>query len=219
MSDDGAEIHSVPTGTHGRVLIAAARAAAARGLIVGFHGYGETAAIQLARLQAIPGAAAWTRVSVQGLHRFYDRNGREVMAHWMTSEDRELAIADNIAYVDAVVAAVAAAHPFERLVFLGFSQGTAMASRAAAHAGDRCHGLVLLGGDVAPEVLASGARLPRTIIGRGTSDRYYAAEQFTADSEALEERGVLAAAIEFKGGHEFSPMFRAAAAALIQALA
>ena len=77
---------------------------------------------------------------------------------------------------------------------------------------------MLLGGDIAPEVLASGARLPRTIIGRGTTDAYYSARQFTDDSEALEERGVLAAAVEFNGGHEFSPMFRAAAGALIQAL-
>jgi hypothetical protein len=77
---------------------------------------------------------------------------------------------------------------------------------------------VLLGGDVAPEVLASGARLPRTILGRGTTDQYYSDKQFTADSEALEERGVLGAAIAFTGGHEFSPMFRSAAAALIQTL-
>jgi hypothetical protein len=34
----------------------------------------------------------------------------------------------------------------------------------------------------------------------------------------LEERGVLAAALEFNGGHAFSPVFRAAASALIQAL-
>jgi len=56
-------------------------------------------------------------------------------------------------------------------------------------------------------------------VGRGTTDAYYSAKQFAADSEALEERGVLAAAVEFNGGHEFSPMFRAAAGALIQSLA
>jgi predicted esterase len=155
---------------------------------------------------------------VQGLHRFYERATQQVVAHWMTSEDRDLAIADNVAYVDAVVSAVAAAHPFERLVFVGFSQGASMASRAAARAGDCCHGLVLLGGDVAPEVLAAGARLPRTILGRGTSDAFYSARQFTADREALEERGVLGAAVEFTGGHEFSPMFRAAAGALIRSV-
>jgi predicted esterase len=210
--------HTIAATTHGRYLVRPPANGPARVAVVGFHGYGERAQHMLDELQALPGADAWLLVSVQGLHRFYERATQQVVAHWMTSEDRELAIADNLAYVNAVVQAVANAHPFERLVFLGFSQGASMASRAAAHAGERCHGLVMLGGDLAPEVLASGARLPRTIIGRGTTDAYYSARQFTADSEALEERGVLGAAVEFNGGHAFSPVFRAAASALIQAL-
>ena len=56
---------------HGRVLVREARAAAARGILVGFHGYTETARIQMARLEAIPGAAPWTLLAVQALHRFY----------------------------------------------------------------------------------------------------------------------------------------------------
>jgi predicted esterase len=212
-------VQTIAVTTHGRYLVRPPAAGVARIAVVGFHGYGQRAQHLLDELDALPGADAWLLVSIQGLHRFYERATGQVVAHWMTSEDRELAIADNVAYVDAVLAAVAAAHTFERLVFVGFSQGTAMASRAAAHVGDRCQGLVLLGGDVAPEVLASGVRLPRTILGRGTSDAYYSATQFAADSETLEGRGVLAAAVEFKGGHEFSPMFRAAAGALIQTVA
>ena len=213
-----ATVHTIAVTTHGRYLVRPPAAAAARVAVVGFHGYGQRAEHLLHELEALPGAEAWLLVSVQGLHRFYERATQQVVAHWMTSEDRDLAIADNVAYVDAVVSAVAAAHPFERLVFVGFSQGASMASRAAARAGDCCHGLVLLGGDVAPEVLASGAPLPRTILGRGTSDAFYSARQFTADREALEERGVLGAAVEFTGGHEFSPMFRAAAGALIRSV-
>jgi predicted esterase len=213
-----ATLQTIATTTHGRYLVRPATDGPARIAVVGFHGYGQRAGQLLDELQALPGADAWLLVSVQGLHRFYMRATGEVVAHWMTSEDRELAIADNLAYVDAVVRAVAAAHPFERLVFVGFSQGASMASRAAAHAGERCHGLVMLGGDIAPEVLQSKARLPRTIIGRGTADAFYSAQQFTADSEALEERGALAAAVEFKGGHEFAPTFRAAAGALIQSV-
>jgi predicted esterase len=213
-----ATLQTIAATTHGRYLVRPPAQAPARVAVIGFHGYGQRAQHLLDELQALPGSDAWLLVSVQGLHRFYVRATGEVVAHWMTSEDRELAIADNIAYVDAVVQAVAAAHPFERLVFLGFSQGASMASRAAAHAGERCHALVMLGGDIAPEVLTAGARLPRTIIGRGTSDVFYSAKQFTADTDALEERGVLAAAVELTGGHEFTPTFRAAAGALIQAL-
>lgn len=209
--------HTIATGIHGRYLVRPPEAAG-RTAVVGFHGYGQRAEHLLTELEALPGAAAWLLVSVQGLHRFYDRPTGAVVAHWMTTEDRELAIADNIAYVEAVVGAVSAAHPFDRLVFLGFSQGAAMAARAAAHAGERCHGLVMLGGEVAPEVLASEARLPRTVIGRGSHDAWYKPERFEADREALDERGVLAAAVEFDGGHEFSSTFRAAASALIHSL-
>jgi len=109
--------------TQGRVLVRRPSSSPPWPALIGFHGYGMNAGQMIDLLEQIPDASAWLLVSVQGLHRFYDRTGQQVMAHWMTREDRELAIADNVAYVDAVVAAVAAAHPFERLVFLGFSQG------------------------------------------------------------------------------------------------
>jgi predicted esterase len=213
-------VQTIAARTHGRFLVRPpASGQPARIAVVGFHGYGQRAEDMLTELEALRGADAWLLVSVQGLHRFYDRAAQRVIAHWMTSEDRELAIADNVAYVDAVVAEVARAHPFETLVFLGFSQGASMASRAAAHAGARCRALILLGGDIAPEILESGAPLPKTIIGRGTSDAYYSPERFAEDSEALEARGVLAASVEFKGGHEFTDTFRAAASALVHSLA
>jgi predicted esterase len=203
--------------SHGRYVVRRPEGAF-RVAVVGFHGYAQRAEHLLAELEALPGAGGWLLASVEGLNRFYDRETGTVVAHWLTHEDGEPVIADTVAYVDAVVAAIARAHPFERLVFAGFSQGAAMASRAAAHAGDRCHGLVLLGGELAPEVRRSDARLPRTVIGRGTRDAWYAADAFAADCEALEDRGVLAAAVEFNGGHEFSPTFRSTAAAFIATL-
>ena len=42
---------------------------------------------------------------MQAPNRFYDRDD-DVVASWMTKEDRELAIADNVAYVSAVLGAV-----------------------------------------------------------------------------------------------------------------
>ena len=118
------ETRVIPTLTHGRMLIRPARAAAARGVLVGFHGYKENAAIQLERLEEIPGVSAWTLVSIQGLHRFYLGRTEEVVASWMTREDRDTAIADNLAYVAAALDEV----PHDEttpLVYLGFSQGVA----------------------------------------------------------------------------------------------
>ena len=52
-------------------------------------------------LRGVPVDASWTRVAIQGLHRFYRGRSRTTVASWMTRQDRELLIADNVAYVDA----------------------------------------------------------------------------------------------------------------------
>jgi hypothetical protein len=56
-------------------------------------------------LHRIPDVSHWLLVAVQALHPFYTKSER-VVASWMTREDRELAIADNLAYVAAVVETV-----------------------------------------------------------------------------------------------------------------
>jgi hypothetical protein len=94
--------HTIPVQTHGRYLVSAGSGQNAP-LLIGFHGYGETAEEELARLFTIPGTDRWTLVSVQGLHRFYRRRTNEVVASWMTRQNRELAIDDNVAYVLKVV--------------------------------------------------------------------------------------------------------------------
>ena len=60
------DVHLIPTITHGRVLVSEPRAVARKGILVGFHGYMESARTQMERLEAIPGASAWTLVSIQG---------------------------------------------------------------------------------------------------------------------------------------------------------
>jgi len=115
---------TIAVGTHGRYLVEPATAASPAPLLVGFHGYGEGAEVQLERMRRIPGADRWLLVSIQGLHRFYQRRANEVVASWMTRQDRDLAIGDNVTYVEAVIDAVSHDHPNPpRLVLAGFSQG------------------------------------------------------------------------------------------------
>ena len=104
------EIRSIAATVHGRYLL---RPGPAERLLVGFHGYGENAEAHLAQLVKIPHIDRWTVVSVQGLHPFYSGRTQQIVASWMTSQDRELAIADNKAYVRSVVAAFPT--PRERL--------------------------------------------------------------------------------------------------------
>jgi len=196
------EVHSIATATHGRVLVRPA--ANPRGVLVGFHGYLENAAIHLARLESIPGADAWTLVSVQALNRVYRGRTQEVVASWMTREDRDATIADNIAYVKSAVRAVP--HPSGMpVVYAGFSQGGQMALRAGARADTPAAGIVSVGSDVPPELLAdAGVTFPPVLLARGDADHWYTAAKHDADVAALRARGVSVEPLVYGGPHEWT---------------
>lgn len=194
-------IRTVPVRTHGRYLIDARPDAVAT--LVGFHGYQENAAIHLEVLRRIANGRALNLISIQALNRFYTR-ANAVVAGWMTTEDRELAIADNVAYIGAVLAEVAADAGLARpMIYTGFSQGVAMAYRAAAFVQRPCDGVIALAGDVPPDVVPVAAGLPRILLGRGRADKWYTEEKAAADLAALREAGVTVAEHVFEGGHEW----------------
>jgi predicted esterase len=211
---------TIRAATHGRYLVEPADAGrAAVGALIGFHGYAEAAEAQLARMRAIPGAERWLLVAVQGLHRFYQRRANEVVASWMTRQDRELAIADNLAYVAGVVEAVAGEWTGSGpVVFAGFSQGVAMTFRAAAASPCRVDGVISVGGDVPPELDAAAlGRVSRVLICRGARDEWYTTAKFDADIGRLRAAGAAVTPVAFDGGHEWSePVIRAAATFLGQ---
>jgi predicted esterase len=209
---------TIRAATHGRYLVEAPAGAAA-GTMVGFHGYADGAEAQLARLRATAGADRWLLVAVQGLHRFYHRRANEVVASWMTRQGRDTAIADNVAYVSAVVDAVTAEWPGPGpLIFAGFSQGVAMAFRAAVATRLPVDGVISVGGDVPPELDAAAlGRIGRVLICRGARDEWYTTGKFDADIGRLRAAGAAVTPVAFDGGHEWSePVMRAAATFLAQ---
>jgi predicted esterase len=210
-------ITSVAAATHGRVLTRPVRDAG--GILAGFHGYYENAEIQLHRLAAIPDASAWTLVSVQGLHRFYRARTDEIVASWMTRQDRELAIADNIAYVDAALGAVVSDASSPPLVCAGFSQGVAMAFRAGVQGRIRAAGIIAVGGDVPPELLADpSVRFPRVLLIRGAQDEYYSQQMFDGDIASLRARGADVTTAMVEGAHDWTDEVARAAAAFLRAV-
>jgi predicted esterase len=207
------DTRTIATGTHGRYLVEIPEHS--RATLVGFHGYQENAGITFDVLRQIVAGRPIGIVSVQGLHRFYTRDNA-VIAGWMTKEDRELAIADNVAYVAKVMSAVADEYGITRpLIYAGFSQGVAMAYRAAALAQRPCDGVIALAGDVPPDVAPLAASLPQVLIGRGTTDKWYDADKAAKDRVVLEQAGVTVIEHVFDGGHVWSPEFVARAGAFL----
>ena len=207
------DTRTIAVRTHGRYLIDVRADAAAT--LVGFHGYQENAAIHLDVLRRIAAGRALNLVSIQALNRFYTR-ANTVVAGWMTTEDRDLAIADNISYVAAVLDDVAMETGLARsLIYVGFSQGVAMAYRAAAFVQRPCDGVIALAGDVPPDVAPVAAGLPAVLVGRGADDAWYTVEKMTADVATLRGAEVAVAEHVFAGGHVWHAAFVERAGAFV----
>jgi len=211
--------HSIEARTHGRYVVSPARAIASP-LLVGFHGYSEIAEEELDRLRTIPSIDRWTIASIQGLHQFYRRQGTELAASWMTRQNRELAIADNIEYVAAVVRSVCEQYSTNgTLVFTGFSQGVAMAFRAATSSNLPVSGLIVCGGDVPPELDAEQLkRIPHVLIGRGIRDQWYTEEKFEDDKQRLRAADISVRTAILDTGHEWTPQFSEACAEFLRSI-
>ena len=211
--NDGAlsvSIHTVKATTHGRYLVCRPATSVAAPVLVGFHGYGEHADRLLSEMSLIPGAENWLLLSIQGLHRFYSKSGNHVVASWMTRQDRASAITDNLAYVNDVVRSVKDAHnTTDTLVYCGFSQGVAMAYRAAARGNHACHGLVALAGDIPPELKDdTGIKWPSILIGRGNADEWYTQDKMYTDLEFFHSINVKPETCCFNAGHAWTEDFR-----------
>jgi predicted esterase len=191
---------------HGRYLVVPPVTSDPAPMLVGFHGYAEPAEAQIDRMRAIAGTERWLLVAIQGLNRFYQRRTNDVVAGWMTRQDREHAIEDNLGYVRSIVDIVRRDWPTtSTLVYAGFSQGVAMAFRAAARSLWPASGIIAVGGDVPPEIEAAALSRVRTVLlCHGRQDPWHTAEIFENDLRRLREAEVDVRPIDFEGGHEWS---------------
>ena len=222
MTEPRVVAQTIQTPTHGRFLVRNAQASTHPvPLLIGFHGYMESAELQMDRLAAIPGTEGWCLVSVQGLHRFYRGRSEDVVASWMTRQDRELSIADNLSYVESVVASISAqVQATGPLVFAGFSQGVAMAFRAACATAHSLPAVVAMGGDLPSELDRSAlSRLSCVLLGRGERDEWYTETKRAPDIARLREAGVPFEAPTVDAAHEWTGDFSRLAASFLERLA
>jgi predicted esterase len=212
------ELRTIETTIHGRYLVERTGSGDAPLVLVGFHGYAQTAEHVIDPLRRIAADGDAVLVAVQGLHRFYNVKAQTVVASWMTRQDRELMIEDNVEYVSAVVDEVrrelrGLTGP---LVFVGFSQGAPMAWRAAALSGHSCHGVIVLGGDLPDDLSPEQLRLlPPALIGRGSRDEWFAHEVFQENVARLESAGCRVTPFAFDGGHDWDERFLERAAGFV----
>lgn len=199
-----AQLRHAPAKVHGRYLVRPPYKGAASHWFVGFHGQAQTAAMFLPGLLAADPDGQWLVASVQALHPFYRRD--EVVAGWMTREDREYAIVDNTAYVATVLDQLATEYGAPRTIVLaGFSQGVAMAYRAALNGARAVHTLITVGGDTPPELRQGGAQpWPRILMMTGDRDPWFTTDLLAADAAQVGAAGAEVRTRVFAGEHEWN---------------
>jgi predicted esterase len=196
--------HAV-TSVHGRYLVRPSSSRPAHWLI-GFHGQGHTAEAFLADLARAPRTARWLVASIQGLNRYYAGRTQAIVANWMTSQDRELVIADSVAWVDTALDQIEREFGAPRaIVFAGFSQGVAMAYRAGRLGRRSCAAIIAGNGDLPPELKTRGGRpWPPVLVATGARDDWYTPARLAADVEVLRGLGADVRQLVHAGGHEWS---------------
>ena len=190
----------IQTRINGYYIVQESKNRSKSSLLIGFHGYGETAEDQMQLLQQIPGIEKWTCCSVQALHPFYNTR-RKIGYSWMTSHDRELRIQENVNYVNSIIAEIKKSYPINNTsVFHGLSQGTSMACRAALLGKFKPGGVILLGGDIPPE-FDNLDKMRRILLARGKRDKLYSSIRWKKDVAHIEKSNVESHICEFNGGH------------------
>jgi predicted esterase len=89
-----------------------------------------------------------------------------------------------------------------------------MAYRAAAMGA--CDGLILLAGDLPPDVRPRAAELPPILLGRGTQDNWFTEDKAAVDTKILRAAGVDVTEHVFDGGHVWDESFVSAAQRFLQ---
>ena len=193
------------------------------------HGYGQLAGRFIAQFAGLDDGTRLI-VAPEALSRFYldpiaerrEQAEPRVGATWMTREDRDAEIRDQLTYLDLVAAEVrqhlTGASP--RLVVLGFSQGTATVCRWLAATELRADHLVLWSGGIPPEFdLAAWAAQLRgasiTLVA-GDADSMVPPEAVAREAERLSSAGVAFHAHRFGGGHRVDAEALAAVAEALQ---
>lgn len=209
--------HHLETTVTGRYLVETPKSSGSLPLLAGFHGYGQTAEDELALLSQIPGSERFARCSIEALHPFINAKSKPG-ASWMTGREREIRITENVRYVDAVLERVIAELPVDgRLVLHGFSQGAAMACRTAVLGRHAVAAVLLLGGDLPPE-LGDLTRMRVVHLGRGERDRLYRQKRFESDCARLREAGIEPMVCEYTGGHAPTEEYCEAAGRFLSAM-
>ncbi len=175
------------------------------------HGYGFLGDGFLKRFEALEQENRLI-IAPEAMNRFYLRGFfGKVGATWMTREDRLNEIDDYVGYLDRLSQTIFSQlkRPPKRTMILGFSQGTATASRWLSMGNVEADRLIIWAGGLPPDLDYEKHRdkinRARPALVFGTADEYISREDFDKEVARLTELKINFSSHEFDGGHEIEP--------------
>ena len=175
------------------------------------HGYGQLAQFFVKKFNALTGHNICV-IAPEGLSRFYleeiqagGRKNNRVGATWMTRENREMDIENYLTYLDNIYKKEIADKKIPVTV-LGFSQGSATATRWALSGNIEFNRLILWSGIFPPDMnFESGHKIlenKQTFLVYGKQDPFLNDSRFAEMKMLTEKLGVEVNQITFEGEHE-----------------
>lgn len=175
-----------------------------------FHGYGQLAEFFIRKFAAFDSESRLI-VAPEGTNYGYlkEFQGR-VGANWMTSYERETAIANNHRFLDRMMENVLANFDvLPRIHVLGFSQGAATATRWASRWPGKVDTLVLWAGGFANDMTLDVAREKfantQVILVAGDQDELITEASIQKQMDMLDRLQKPGIELNFSGGHELDP--------------
>jgi len=179
-------------------------------LLFVLHGYGMPALHFLNEFKEFDNEGTLI-VSPEGLSRFYTKGFYgNIGASWMTSEDRKNEIKDYINYLDDVYKEVLEGLPTkpEKIIFLGFSQGGATATRWAAMGKSEADALIIHSSDIPKDIdvdiLKEKSEKIKIHLVYGDEDKNIRKENFESSVNLLKEKNINFETHIFSGVHNIN---------------
>lgn len=176
-------------------------------LIYVFHGYGQLAAFFIRKFHSL--SEDYFIVAPEGMHRFYTKgtSGR-VGASWMTSEDREIDIHDNLNWLDQLDTEITHKYSFEEKILLGFSQGGSTALRQHFYGSFKAKHLIIWASSFPPEMESFIENDIKKTFSRyfviGEKDEFCSGEEQHKLIQLFTSKGFKT--IRYEGNHDISNM-------------
>lgn len=176
----------------------------AQNLWIFFHGYGQSAYHFMLHFKDFNPENSLI-IAPEGLSKFYLKglDGR-VGASWMTKENRENEIADQLQFVDQLLTKIDPNGELKINLF-GFSQGAAVACRWYQYSSRKVENLVIWGAGLPIETDAKMALKYEgcnTTFVLGNEDEFIKEERLKQFYQSLEEHRFRHNVIHYKGAHK-----------------